>query len=52
MPLAFFRLIFKNILVEVWLVRPMNKQTDELVERELRYWGMDKWELVDVQSNQ
>jgi len=26
----------------------MNKQTDELVERELRYWEMEKRELVDA----
>jgi hypothetical protein len=30
----------------------MDKKINELVERELRYWEMDKWELVDVQSNQ
>jgi hypothetical protein len=43
-----FRLTFKNILVEVWVVRPMNKQTDELVERELRHWEMEKRGLVDA----
>jgi hypothetical protein len=26
----------------------MNKQTDELVERELRYWELDKRELVNA----
>jgi len=28
----------------------MDKRTTELVERELRYWEMDKRELVDSQD--
>ena len=44
------RLIFKNTLVEGDVVRPMDRKTTELVERELRYWDMDKQERMDAQD--
>lgn len=43
-----FGIRFKNGLVEGDVVRSMDKQTDELVERELRYWEMDKQALVNA----